>query len=461
MTHSESKIQNPKLSLPRYPRYKDSGVEWLGEVPEHWEIAPFQGLFEMSPEKNGKSIVGGMLSISGYRGVEPKRYESDSQKRTQDQLADYRVVRQGQLAVNTMWLNYAGLGVSDHEGHMSPAYRAYSIRPKLNRRYAHHLLRSSLYVEAYTGLMQGIRPNSMQIKNEDFKKIPVLIPPKPEQDRIVAFLDQKTAEIDALIAKKQRQIELLDEQKAILINRAVTRGIVNAEFGMRNEELSSSSHSTFTTHNSKFSPSGIEWIGDIPEHWVTAPMYSRCDVRLGKMLDAAKIKGKHLQPYLRNTDVQWFEINSLDLPLMDFRPEEYERYSVQRGDLVVCEGGEPGRAALWDSDEPCFFQKALHRVRPLKGDDPKFLLYLFRNAVTMSAFSGVDKATIAHLTGEQLKRFRFAFPPVSEQAGIAAYLTEAQMRFSETTQRIVSHIVSLKTLRSTLIAHAVTGRIKV
>ena len=179
------------------------------------------------------------------------------------------------------------------------------------------------------------------------------------------------------------------------------------------------------------------------------------------MLDAAKIKGKHLQPYLRNTDVQWFEINSLDLPMMDFRPEEYERYSVKRGDLVVCEGGEPGRAALWDSDEPCFFQKALHRVRPLKGDDPRFLLYLFRNVVTMAAFSGVDKATIAHLTGEQLKRFRFAFPPVTEQAGIAAYLTKAQLRFSETTQRIESHIDSLNTLRSTLIAHAVTGRIKV
>ncbi len=427
-------------TFPKYERYKDSGVEWLGEVPEHWEIAPVQGLFEMSPEKNGKSIVGEMLSISGYRGVEPKRYESDSQKRTQDQLADYRVVRKGQLAVNTMWLNYAGLGVSDHEGHMSPAYRAYSIRPKLNGRYAHHLLRSSLYVEAYTGLMQGIRPNSMQIKNEDFKKIPVLVPPKPEQDRIVAFLDRKTAEIDALIAKKQRQIDLLDEQKAILINRAVTRGL---------------------NPNAKLKPSGIEWIGEIPAHWIIAPMYSRCDVRLGKMLDAAKIKGKHLQPYLRNTDVQWFKINCLDLPMMDFRPEEYERYSVKSGDLVVCEGGEPGRAALWDSEEPCFFQKALHRVRPMKGDDPRFLLYLFRNAVTMSAFSGVDKATIAHLTGEQLRRFRFTFPPVAEQAGIADYLDDAQTRFSEATQKIESHIQSLQTLRSTLIAHAVTGRIKV
>ena len=98
--------------FPKYERYKDSGTDWLGKVPEHWEVAPFQGLFDMSPEKNGNEIVGEMLSISGYRGVEQKRYESDSQKRTKEQLADYRVVRNGQLAVNTMWLNYAGLGVS-------------------------------------------------------------------------------------------------------------------------------------------------------------------------------------------------------------------------------------------------------------------------------------------------------------------------------------------------------------
>ena len=446
-------------TFPKYERYKDSGVEWLGDVPGHWESERVFSAFNERVETGHPGLPN--LNITIGRGVQIEEFEGVRKKRLIEDLNAYKRAAKGDIAYNTMRMWQGAVGDVPVDGLVSPAYVvARPIKP-INSRFYSYLFRTETFQTETNRHSYGIVSDRNRLYWLGFKNIVIPIPSREEQDRIVAFLDQKTAGIDALIAKKQRQIELLDEQKAILINRAVTRGIVNEEFGMRNEHLSSSSHSTFTTHHSKFSPSGIEWIGDIPEHWVTAPMYSRCDVRLGKMLDAAKIKGKHLQPYLRNTDVQWFEINSLDLPMMDFRPEEYERYSVKRGDLVVCEGGEPGRAALWDSDEPCFFQKALHRVRPLKGDDPRFLLYLFRNAVTMAAFSGVDKATIAHLTGEQLKRFRFAFPPVTEQAGIAAYLTKAQLRFSETTQRIESHIDSLNTLRSTLIAHAVTGRIKV
>ena len=425
-------------SFPKYEHYKDSGVEWLGDVPEHWESERVFSAFNERVETGHPDLPN--LNITIGRGVQVEEFEGARKKRLIEDLNAYKRAAKGDIAYNTMRMWQGAVGDVPVDGLVSPAYVvARPIKP-INSRFYSYLFRTETFQTETNRHSYGIVSDRNRLYWLGFKNITIPIPPSEEQDRIVAFLDQKTAEIDALIAKKQRQIELLDEQKAILINRAVTRGL---------------------NPNAKLKPSGIEWIGDIPEHWITAPLYSRCDVRLGKMLDAAKIKGKYLQPYLRNTDVQWFEINSLDLPLMDFRPEEYERYSVKRGDLVVCEGGEPGRAALWDSDEPCFFQKALHRVRPLKGDDPRFLLYLFRNAVTMSAFSGVDKATIAHLTGEQLKRFRCAFPPVSEQEGIAAYLTEAQMRFSETTLRIESHIDSLKTLRSTLIAHAVTGRIKV
>jgi len=438
MTHSKSKIQNPKSSLPRYPRYKDSGIEWIGEVPEHWEVRRNLGVFDERKECNQPEEE--LLSVTVSRGIIRQSEITAKKDSSNDDKSKYKVVRVGDLAYNKMRAWQGALGISAFNGIVSPAYVVLTPRNQKLSKYFHYLYRTPQFITEANRLSYGLCDDMNSLRYEHFKTSYSPLPPDNEIDRIVAFLDQKTAEIDVLIAKKQRQIELLDEQKAILINRAVTRGL---------------------NPNAKLKPSGIEWIGDIPEHWITAPMYSRCDVRLGKMLDAAKIKGKHLQPYLRNTDVQWFEINSLDLPLMDFRQEEYERYSVKRGDLVVCEGGEPGRAALWDSDDPCFFQKALHRVRPMKGDDPRFLLYLFRNAVTMAAFSGVDKATIAHLTGEQLRRFRFVFPPVMEQAGIAAYLTDAQIQFSEATQKIESHIDSLKNLRSTLIAHAVTGRIKV
>ncbi len=124
---------------PKYESYKDSGEVWLGKVPTDWEVKPFAVLFEVSCEKNGKNIVGSMLSVSGYRGIEQKKYESEAQIRENKDLAEYRVVRINQLIVNTMWLNHTGIGVSELEGHVSPAYRAYEIDQSLLPRYAHYL----------------------------------------------------------------------------------------------------------------------------------------------------------------------------------------------------------------------------------------------------------------------------------------------------------------------------------
>jgi len=104
--------------FPRYEQYRPSGIKWIGDIPTHWDVLPFKALFQISTEKNGKEIVGEMLSVSGYRGIEVKHYEHEEQKRAAEDLADYRVIRAGQLVVNTMWLNYAGLGVSEFEGHV-------------------------------------------------------------------------------------------------------------------------------------------------------------------------------------------------------------------------------------------------------------------------------------------------------------------------------------------------------
>jgi type I restriction enzyme S subunit len=116
--------------------------------------------------------------------------------------------------------------------------------------------------------------------------------------------------------------------------------------------------------------SGVEWLGDIPAHWEVAPVYARYEVALGKMLDAKRLTGEFSGPYLRNVDVQWDKVNTDGLPEMDFAPWERDRYSVRPGDLLVCEGGEVGRTAIWRGEiEPCFYQKALHRVVrvPLHG----------------------------------------------------------------------------------------------
>lgn len=425
-------------AFPKYPAYKDSGVEWLGEVPEHWEVKRNLGIFDERKEANQPNAE--LLSVTQDRGIIRQSEITAKKDSSNDDKSKYKVVRVGDLAYNKMRAWQGALGVSEFDGIVSPAYIVLTPRnPKLAR-FFHYLYRTPSFITEANRLSYGLCDDMNSLRYEHFKTSYSPIPKDAEIDRIVAFLDEKTAQIDALIAKKQRQIELLDEQKAILINRAVTRGL----------------------HPSPdLQDSGIPWIGPIPKHWEVAPLYGRCDVRLGKMLDGSRITGRRLQPYLRNTDVQWFKINTESLPMMDFSVSEYERYSVRRGDLLVCEGGEPGRAAIWESEDLCFFQKALHRVRPIKGDDPRFLLYLFRNAVTQAAFAGFEKATIAHLTGEQLRRFRFAFPPPDEQKQIAAHVDKFGEAFETARTKLESQIQTLQTLRSTLIAHAVTGKIEV
>ena len=145
-------------------------------IPSDWGVERFRFLFSESKLRNGGSPIGVMLSVSELHGVIPKQYDSEEQKRTEEELENYRVVKPDQLVVNSMWLNHLGLGVSDYEGYVSPAYRVYDISDRVLPRFAHHLLRSNLYLNIYLRYLYGIRPNSFQIKSCDWGSIPVVVP---------------------------------------------------------------------------------------------------------------------------------------------------------------------------------------------------------------------------------------------------------------------------------------------
>lgn len=140
------------------------------------------------------------------------------------------------------------------------------------------------------------------------------LPPLPEQAAIVKFLDYYDRKIRRYIRAKQKLIKLLEEEKQAIIHRAVTRGL---------------------DPNVRLKPSGVEWLGDVPEHWEVVALRHRYSQCLGKMLDAKRITGRHPLPYLRNTDVQWDRINIDDLPEMDIPSNEYDRYTVQKGSTRV------------------------------------------------------------------------------------------------------------------------------
>lgn len=287
--------------------------------------------------------------------------------------------------------------------------------------------------------------NSNTQKNLGMTTIDNLTFPYPsiyEAEKISQFLDHETAQIDSLIAKQEKLIELLKEKRQAVISHAVTKGL-NPDVAMKD--------------------SGVEWLGQVPEHWAVAKLAYRYEVLLGKMLDESKITGNYLGKYLRNTDVQWGRVNSENLPEMDFRPHEIERYSVQQGDLLVCEGGEIGRCAIWESEDTCFYQKALHRLRAYSSQDShKFMFYVLFDSVHRERFiSGAGKATIAHLPAETFKQYRFAFPPKNEQVQIVEYLDTMSKAFDEIETKALAQIKLLQERRTALISSAVTGKIDV
>jgi type I restriction enzyme, S subunit len=271
----------------------------------------------------------------------------------------------------------------------------------------------------------------------------VPIPPCGTQVRIADFLDRETAHIDALIEKKERLIRLLDEKRAAMITQAVTKGL-NPDAPMKD--------------------SGVEWIGEIPEHWETAPLGALFEVQLGKMLDGAKATGAHLRPYLRNQDVQWDRVNTESLPEMDFLPRERARFALRAGDLLVCEGGDVGRTAMWKGElAECYYQKAIHRLRPTaESGVPRFLYFVMRHLATAGAFlAGSNPNTIPHLTAVQLRRHRMPVPPPAEARGIAARLNGEGADADRAIASCNRSISLLRERRAALITAAVTGQIDI
>ena len=255
----------------------------------------------------------------------------------------------------------------------------------------------------------------MHIYSTDLKYMAVAIPPVPEQAAIVRFLDHTDRRIRRYIRAKQQLITLLEEQKQALIHQAVT-----GQIDVRNGKP-----------HPAYKDSRLEWLGEVPETWDVVALRHRYLQCLGKMLDSKRITGDHSVPYLRNVDIQWDQINVDNLPVMDISPDEHERFTVKRDDLLVCEGGEVGRCALW-SDEltKCGFQKALHRLRPRNtGQDvPRFMYYVLRAAARSGAFDDGHLSTIAHLTGDKLRVHRLPFPTVEEQDSIVGFLDDRLAR---------------------------------
>lgn len=423
------------MKCPAYPKYKDSGVPWLGEVPEHWEV---KRLSYLALLKSGESITSEQIAEGGDYPVYGGNGLRGNYSAYTHEGSFVLIGRQGALCGN---INYA-------TGRFWASEHAVVVNPL--ETIATRWLGELLYAMNLNQYSVSAAQPGLSVSQIGSLKIPV--PPLPEQTAITDFLDRETGRIDTLVAKKRRLIALLGEKRTALISRTVTRGLpgeVAREFGLE--------------PHTGFKDSGIEWLGEVPEGWQTPPLYSRYSIELGKMLNESRITGEHLVRYLRNVDVQWDSISYEDLPEMDIPKAEFSRYTIQTGDLLVCEGGEVGRAAIVGIlSSTTGFQKALHRMRASKPtENPRYMYYVLYWASKVGVFNAGGISTIAHLTGEQLRKYRFPAPPHPEQTAIATYLDRETAKIDQLVAKVEAAIVRLLEYRTALITAAVTGKIDV
>lgn len=412
------------MSFPRYPEYKDSGADWLGEVPVHWDVCALKRLLEIqngSDHKHIEQAEGYPVIGSGgqFAYASDYLYDGESVLLGRKGTIDKPLYVTGKFwTVDTMyWSKIA-----------SDACGRYAYYTALTIPFGYYSTNTAL-------------PSMTQ---STLSAHTVARPPLEEQTAIATFLDHETAKIDALVAEQEKLIALLQEKRQAVISHAVTKGL---------------------NPNAPMKDSGVEWLGEVPAHWEVAAVNYRYEVLLGKMLDEKRITGRHLAPYLRNVDVQWDCINTEDLPQMDFSGDDIVRYGLTAGDLLVCEGGDVGRSAIWTGKlEECYYQKALHRLRPRQParDASRFQFYVLNMAAKLGIFTGGEgKATIAHLTAEALRRYRFAYPPQDEQTRIVQFLDEKTAKLDTLIAEARTAITLLQERRTALISAAVTGQIDV
>lgn len=214
ITHAVTKGLDPDVKM------KDSGVEWLGEVPAHWQIKPLWSVFK--PIKRTGFVNEQLLSVYRDYGVIPKSSRDDNRNRASDDLSPYQLVEPDNLVTNKMKTWQGSIAVSEHRGIVSPAYFVYEAIEPLFGRFIHHLMRSSPYITGYMSISKGIRVGQWDLDQEHFRVFPILFPSLIEQKAIVKTLDSETARIDLVITKTQRSIDLLKERRAAFITAAVT-----------------------------------------------------------------------------------------------------------------------------------------------------------------------------------------------------------------------------------------------
>ncbi len=411
-----------------YPEMKASGIDWLPELPGGWEIHRAKYSFQ---EADDRSEAGDeeLLSVSHKTGVTPR-----SQKNITMFMAEsyegHKVCRPGDVVVNTMWAWMAAIGVSRHVGIVSPAYGIYRPRnaDRFEPKFLDYLLRTEVYRAEYLRSSRGVTTSRLRLYPPDFLNIPFVQPPLDEQRLIVRFLDWHGGQTAKLIRAKKKIIALLNEQKQGIIHRAVTRGL---------------------DPSLRLKPSGIPWLGDVPEGWEVAHLryVTRC-------LDGRRVPLNGTQRGSMQGEYPYWGANRVF--------DHINAWLFDEPLVLLGEDGAPffevGRDVAFAVDGKIWVNNHAHILRCGPRISSQFLAHVL-NCVDYRNF--ISGSTRDKLTQQAMGSIPIQLPRQSEQEAIIAYLAEATLQLVTTVNRIQNEIALIQEFRIRLVADVVTGKLDV
>lgn len=433
--------------LKPYPEYKDSGSPWLGPIPQHWGVRSFRTVISRRNERNHPDFP--LLSVAREKGVFVRSLTGgdDNHNFIPDDLSNYKVARLGNLVINKMKAWQGSMGIAPCDGVVSPAYYVFDFRIA-NRAFGEALLRSKPYVAHFGQASDGVRVGQWDLSIPGMRQIPVLVPSEEEQSAIVRFLNHSNVRVERAIQAKKKLIALLNEQKQVIIHRAVTRGLDPIAL---------------------LKPSGIPWLGDIPEHWEVQRLGRTIDLLTGypfasdgfsqSVADVRLLRGINVTP----AGVRWDTVVRWDRKSGD----GLDSFALRVGDIVLgmdrpIIGSGIRAATIEEKDTPSLLLQRVGRLRPTGRLDAKFLLLLLRGRLFADyitpIFTGVS---VPHLSPEQIRGFKVMLPPLEEQRAIVSFIDSKTATLNIALTRTEREIALFREYRTRLVADVVTGKVDV
>ena len=434
--------------LKPYSEYKESGLPWLGQVPRHWTVKRAKSIFQRIDERS-KSGREELLTVSSARGVVPRKTANVTMFKAESYLG-YKLCWPKDLVINSLWAWAGGLGVSRHHGIISSAYGVYRIRKDapMTPTFVHEVVRSSSFSWELRVRSKGVWISRLQLTDISFLDAPMHVPPPDEQAAIVRFLDWVNGRLERAIRAKRKVIALLNEQKQAIIHRAVTRGI---------------------DPSVPLKPSGIPWLGDIPQHWEVRRLGHLIRLQTGfPFASTGFVQGESGTRLLRGINVTPSGIRWDEAVRWRRKPGDgLDEFALEVGDIALgmdrpIIGSGVRVATIRENDTPSLLLQRVARLRPTDSLDAKFLLLLLRGRLfgdyIAPIFTGIS---VPHLSPQQIKGFRVPLPSLKEQQHIVRHLKAEMTGLEVVASRLEREIDLLREYRTRLVADVVTGKLDV